>query len=348
MLVSGQSIYVGSSEISKVFQGDDLIWSKGTPPAPVSGDYLTFEILTGGTINWKLNTEFDYTGKTIYYSKNSGATWNAITATTGGTSFNVSSGDKVYFKGENSSYYVQGTECVFSDSTAYFNVSGNILSLIYGDSFSGQTGITEQYTFRRLFQNTNVVSSVNLQLPLNVTKGCYDRMFYNCVLLTAAPVLPATTLADSCYYYMFGGCNLLAATPSLPATTLGLNCYLGMFYDCNHLIVAPSLPATTLADGCYQDMFKGCDRLATAPELLAPVLGIMSYSGMFWDCPNINYVKCLATDRSAYKSTHMFLKNVAEYGTFVKDPSMNDWPIDREGVYDTWGVPEKWTIIDNQ
>lgn len=29
MLVSGQSIYVGSSDISEVYQGSDLIWSKG-------------------------------------------------------------------------------------------------------------------------------------------------------------------------------------------------------------------------------------------------------------------------------------------------------------------------------
>lgn len=345
MLVSGGSIYVGDSAITYVYQGDDLIWPI-VPPTPVSGDYLTFEIISGGTINWYLTGERGVT-KTISYSKNNGVTWNDITATTGGTSFNVSRGERIIFKGTNSDYFCSGYTACFSGSTAYFNLSGNLLSLIYGDEFEQYTEITERFTFRRLFQNTNVVSAASLSLPENVMEGCYYCMFADCVHLTSAPVLPATTLAISCYEGMFDQDILLRTAPALPATTLAGNCYLEMF-QYTGISQAPSLPATTLADGCYQGMFRACPNLTSAPDLPASTLGVLSYSYMFMDCENLNYVKCLATDISAYSSTHMFLKNVAEYGTFVKDPTMNDWPINDEERYDVWGIPSKWTIIDNQ
>jgi hypothetical protein len=68
---------------------------------PYNQQYLTFEILTGGTILWKAAT----TGvtRTISYSVNYGE-WTEITSSTGGTEINVSAGDKVRFKGNNTAY----------------------------------------------------------------------------------------------------------------------------------------------------------------------------------------------------------------------------------------------------
>ena len=337
MLVSGGSIYVGDSAITYVYQGDDLIWPI-VPPTPVSGDYLTFEIISGGTINWYLTGDRGVT-KTISYSKNNGVTWNDITATTGGTSFNVNRGERIIFKGTNSDYFCSGYTACFSGSTAYFNLSGNLLSLIYGDEFEQYTEITERYTFRCLFQSTNVVSTASLSLPENVMGGCYYYMFENCVHLTSAPVLPATTLAASCYENMFGDCTSLTTAPVLPATTLARNCYLEMF-QYTGISQAPSLPATTLADGCYQGMFRACHNLTSAPDLPASTLGTLSYSYMFMDCENLNYVKCLATDISAYYATSDWVNGVASSGTFVKAASMTNWPAGDSGI------PSGWTIIN--
>ena len=55
MLVSGQSIYVGSSSISKVYQGDDLIWPS-TPPTPTpvvtgEGYYYWYKSSTNESID---------------------------------------------------------------------------------------------------------------------------------------------------------------------------------------------------------------------------------------------------------------------------------------------------------
>ena len=65
------------------------------------------------------------------------------------------------------------------------------------------------------------------------------------------------------------------------------------------MTTAPELPATTLAEGCYGYMFYGCT--------------------------NLNHIKCLATDISASNCVANWVDGVAETGTFVKHPDMNDW-----------------------
>ena len=129
---------------------------------------------------------------------------------------------------------------IFS-STGRFDVQGNIMSLLYGDDFKGQTDLTEKEgVFANLFTNLrntcNVVNAKNLALP-------------------------ATTLASGCYYHMFNACPSLTAAPTLPAVTLANGCYSSMFEYCTSLTTAPELPATTLAEGCYAFMFNGCTSL---------------------------------------------------------------------------------------
>ena len=114
-----------------------------------------------------------------------------------------------------------------------------------------------------------------------------------------------TSLDDSTthtFYRLFYNCSGLidASELLLPATTLVSNCYDSMFNACTNLTTAPELPATTLTQSCYHGMFQGCFRLTTAPELPAPTLVSCCYQGMFSRCTSLNYVKCLATDISAY------------------------------------------------
>ena len=196
-------------------------------------DYLTFTILTGGTILWKeFGSGHD---DVIQYSVNDGA-WTPITATTGGTEISVSANDVVRFKGTNTSYGTDKNNYAgLNEGTAYFNIEGNIMSLIYGDNFIGNSTLSGTFNFCEFFKNTKVVSAENLILPsLTLADYCYRAMFSWCTYLTVAPQLPATTLTKGCYYYMFEHCAISEA-PVLLAETLVTECYFHMFDNCANL-----------------------------------------------------------------------------------------------------------------
>ena len=309
-------------------------------------EYLTFNILSAGTINWTAsNTAFT---KTIDYKVNNGE-WASITSNTGETAptITVNSGDKIQFRGNNAQYATYSSFTFsynsFSGSTASFEVEGNIMSLIYGDNFKNNLTISSTYTFASLFRNcTKLVSAKNLILPATtLANDCYSGVFQGCTSLTTAPSLPATTLADYCYSSMFNGCTSLTTVPSvLPATTLAQYCCQYMFQGCTSLTTAPELPATTLADSCYDSMFNNCKSLTTAPELPANRLARDCYDTMFYGCASLNYIKCLATNISARDCTYYWVGNVASTGTFVKSPNMTSWTTGNSGI------PTGWTVQD--
>ena len=148
---------------------------------------------------------------------------------------------------------------------------------------------------------------------------------------------------------LFSGCTNLTSAEnlSLLATTLEYGCYASMFRNCTSLETAPTLPATTLSEWCYNCMFWGCSSLETAPTLPATTLSESCYDSMFSYCYSLNYVKCLATDITAPYCTLDWLTDVATYGTFVKDSSMNvvtsssatnDWKLGSSGVPNYWTV----------
>ena len=202
-----------------------------------SDRYLTFKILSGGTLIWKAA----YTNHTraIEYSKNNG-TWKEVRSTTGGKEIvDVVRGDVIRFRGNNLSYEDSSNYHNYFAATenTVFSVFGNIMSLVYGDNFTDKKTLVSAATFCSLFYDcTGLTSSSNL-------------------------VLPATTLTPRCYMKMFSGCTNMVSSPKLPATTLANNCYEGMFGDCTKLNETPYLYATTLASFCYKEMFKNCDHI---------------------------------------------------------------------------------------
>jgi len=254
------------------------------PNDDYSQDYLTFNVRTGGTIVWKA---FNETIKTIEYSINGGE-WIYITSSSSGESFTVYENDVIRFRGTNSTYASSNTKYSgFDGGTATYDISGNIMSLIYSDGFVGQTTMTDSYNFCSIFKQSKAVSAENL-------------------------ILPAATLTDYCYRAMFS--------------------------KAHELVAAPALPATTLATGCYWYMFEECP-ITTAPELNANTLVKECYGFMFEDCSNLNYIKCLATDRSATNCLQGWVTNVASSGTFVKKEG-ETWPT---GIN---GTPTGWYVVD--
>ena len=212
--------YLVSDVATKYIQGNDY-----------SHNYLTFNVLTSGTIAWK---SIGSVAKEISYRINGGS-WTSITAGSEVT-INVNAEDVVEFKGNNQTYATDKSNYSgFDGGTASFIISGNIMSLIYGDNFVGQTTMEGTYNFCSLFKQSKAVSAENLILPaLTLTADCYRAMFSLCETLRNAPALPATTLATECYWYMFECCAITKA-PDLLATNLVSKCYGHMFVGCSNL-----------------------------------------------------------------------------------------------------------------
>lgn len=208
---------------------DDIILQ--IDPDYYKKQYLTFEILSSGVINWGADNT-----STFQYSKNGGE-WTSLAPN--GT-ISVVNNDKVRFKGTGNPIpgYINPTQIFgFRGTTCSYNVYGNIMSLLGGDSFQNITTFPANNWFHQLFMSTSVIDASNL-------------------------ILPATTLTESCYSNMFNGCTSLIAAPELPATSLGQDCYQAMFYGCTSLTTAPELLATeNFANHCYRWMFTNCANL---------------------------------------------------------------------------------------
>lgn len=339
------------------------------PPTPTgySGQYLTIESTKDDNRIVLYTTMEEFT---VSASTDNGQTWSAVTAYNGNntTIATLNTGDKVLLKGLNDRYHstLNSTHSWFI-TTKQYNIYGNIMSLVYGDNFTGQTTVFDN-AFYQIFYTSLVVDASNLILPattlgkscyremfkgcgkllaapelpaMTMEEACYKDMFYNCSGLTTAPELPATTLAQSCYQYMFYGCkNITSVQQILPATSIPANAYAYMFDGCRNITTAPELPATTLGDSCYSFMFMGCSGLTTAPVLSATTLASNCYQYMFYNCTSLNYIKCLATDISASNCTKDWVSGVASSGTFVKNSSMTGWS------RNTSGIPSNWTVQD--
>ena len=239
------NIYLGSTPVKKVYMGTKLIWSK---TFDYSNEYFTIESLEDN--NQIGIVDSDRPSISISRDKQ---TWTTVTPNAAPTYFiTLNTGEKVYIKGSNNAYYDSSwsTEGYFT-SSGQFNVSGNIMSLIYADDFKNKTTLQSSNTFDNLFCNANkLISAEHL-------------------------VLPATTLADSCYENMFNYCTSLTKAPELPATTLTVRCYAQMFNGCSSLTKAPELPATTLSDWGYYFMFAGCSSLNYIKMLATDVSAIL-------------------------------------------------------------------------
>ena len=266
---------------------------------------LSFEAIADGTVTFNTGG----TSKPVQYSKNLVA-WTDYT-----DAISLSAGEKVSFRGSNSSY--EG--CTFSCSSDCY-LYGNIMSLVTDytfceNAFSENRTLTGEKAFQGLFQgNTHIKSHASkpLELPaLDLTEACYMSMFSGCTGLTTAPELNATSLANSCYRGMFSGCTGLTTAPKLIATTLESSCYKEMFSGCTGLTKVPALPAPTLVSNCYEDMFSGCISL--------------------------NSITCLATTPAG--ATASWLENVALTGTFIT-PSPGNWSSGSSGIPSGWTTSE--------
>lgn len=345
---------------------------------------LTFEVLSND-YDWGINLFYvqdqGLVDAGIEYSLDMGKTWTKITQAGQGP-LPLPVGGTVQFRANAQTGPEDGFAWIRGSYGMNFKVYGNIMSMIYGSGFTGQTEFQSEFdSFGGFFrpdpehssENIGLIDATNLVLPAKtLNTGCYEGMFRECINLTGTPGLPATTLADGCYRQMFFDCTSLTDAPELPATRLTDNCYEQMFRRCTSLTGVPELNATALAQGCYDSMFLSCTTLTQAPELPATVLANWCYHGMFEFCTNLengpsvlpaeilvyncysnmfqgcsklNHMKCLATDYSAESCINWFLNATANTGVFEKKAGVV-WP---EPGYDPnigYWIPSGWTVVD--
>ena len=281
--------------------------------SPKVNQYLTFVPREDSVFSINGATGTGVYSDSYAYSLDSGTTWSILQP--GEETPIIHSGETIMWK-ENSivSTVYPTFNCVYGS----FDVEGNIMSLVYGDNFSGQTTLG-YIAFIGLFSNcTTLVNANQMALPALKTsvsyayesmfKGCtslltapylpatklsfrcYRFMFQGCTSLISVPDIPAMELAGGCCEYMFSGCTSLTKAPNLPALSAATSCYGGMFQGCTSLTKVPSqLPATTLLDYCYQYMFQGCTSLKNVPSNFLPAqnLRVMCYYYMFQGCTSL-------------------------------------------------------------
>lgn len=211
----------------------------------------TFEVLSGGVIELVAYMN-DYS---LLYSKDGGNTWTEHLAGFNRTTIPVNAGESIIFKRDGLCGHLYqtshgSTTCSIghrftSGTTAVFNISGNLLSMRYGDNFRNVT-VLEEPVFYWMFNGCTGVNDVS-----HVS-------------------LPATTLFRNCYDSLFRGSRTVRA-PKLPATEgLPGQGYMAMFADCPNLVEAPELPALSMERGnnCYTGMFENCPSLTYIKCLL--------------------------------------------------------------------------------
>ena len=358
-----------SHSLDKLYYNEHLVWQK-LPPHDYSQDYFTIESRED---NNSITLVANGTPLSIrlYYSTDDGTTWSSYSEASS-KQWVLNTGDKILFKANEYRYYKTSNDYWSFTGTKTHKVYGNIMSLLYGDNFIGQTSFPPDstylsiYNFGSLFKNdAYLLDASNLILyATTLTDCCYHSMFANCTSLAKAPALPATTLTEGCYGVMFGGCSSLTKAPALPATTLAKLCYNSMFMNCTSLTEAPELQATTLAEKCYSLMFVNCSSLITAPVLPATNLVIECYREMFWacsslteapelkattlaekcyyhmfrNCTSLKKIVCLATNISATQCVTGWVDGVYATGDFYKAASMSSW------TTGTDGIPSGWTV----
>ena len=209
---------LGDTQPLSAYLGDTLVWPDGTPPSPYAGQYLTFIAQEAGTFKFSGST----TANTLQYSLDSGTTWTTLPHNT--NSPTVQSGSSIIWKGSN--LRINSGIGNFR-SSGKFEAQGNIMSLIYGDSFTGQTSLSGK-------------------------PSVFQALFAECSGITSAEnlILPATTLGEHCYVYMFAICENLTKAPELPAQILKAGCYLQMFYVCTSLNYIKCLATDISATNC--------------------------------------------------------------------------------------------------
>ena len=194
--------YVGSNQVSAVYLGSTLIWPT-TPPQPhdYSQDYLT--IYTNGLFQPLGDITFTNrsTSGTLYYDEGDN-NWRQLNGTISTVHPLIRLKGNLIPGAHQDPYFLTDYGIGRLDilSSHDCNICGNIMSLLYGDNFVGQTSLLGyDYVFTRLFyNNSDIISAENLVFPNDTSIGCYYQMFAHCTNLNYIKCLATDISATNC------------------------------------------------------------------------------------------------------------------------------------------------------
>lgn len=212
-------------------------------PYTPQGNYLTLQALNNGT-----TITFDNkASKEVQYRVNNG-NWTLLAAAgASGTTTSLNAGDKVYLRGDNTTYENSGEQDSKISCSDPCYVYGNFMSLTDNDGFSSATELTGNSAFCNLFAGNT-----------NIRNHPYKDM-----------VLPATTLTKYCYYGMFRNCTGLSRSPIMADATASLpgktKCYDEMFIRCSgiYYVTCYSSPADFTYFGSWLNYVQSKGTLVT-------------------------------------------------------------------------------------
>lgn len=280
-------------------------------------DYLTMDILEDGYVKiWGY-----IQNPTPYEYSLNGGDW--ITAS--GQSFEVKAGDKVRIKGtmggrcnpidcedcppECLPPYSSDTEqhLILNDpldlygTYVRYNLYGNVLSLKYGDAFTGTTGSDDDIEIAYSFYGTNVLDASGLLLPEKRFCAAYAFAYSH---ITDLPEIPSVA-GD--LKYMFANSWIENADIKLAPSNQDY-LYYGMFKDCIYLIGNPEIDINNVMPSGCTEMFMGCRNLTGVTVEIRGIVSEMGLSDMFNGCSSLESIggSLNITDIGYYGCESMF------------------------------------------
>ena len=180
---------------------------------------------------------------------------------------------KVYLKGYGVVGFRGGWKTMTFGEGDKVTISGNIISLIWPDSYTSHNEFTQENTFRYCFKGcTQLVDATNLIIPItNSLGGDYEGMFEGCINLESGPnmMLPCKVMKESACKRMFYGCSKLRN---------------GLKHE-----------FTSLEKDSCKEMYTGCESLAGAGTFNLESIGDSGMEACFKDCKSLTYIQLTFT-----------------------------------------------------
>lgn len=257
-----------------------LMMTKGNSSIP---NYLCFTALEDGNFIFAIGPELTTSDLSyIAYSKDGRnfTTVNNVDSERIEVSFSVNNGDKVYLKGIATRTH-NGNGGIYIQLDYSYNLSGNILSLLYGDSFENYNNVdfsvaSRANLFRGLFDNTKVIDASELLIPITgVYSYAFSSMFSGCSSMILPPKkIPVAKVNQYALQYMFDGCTSMTTMPDLssianPTFRPTIGGFRYMFRNCSSMKYFTEIPyvfgGRSGENGSYSYMFYGCTSLEASP-----------------------------------------------------------------------------------
>lgn len=288
-------------------------------------------------------TTVDDNGSTYAFSKSGleysidGGEWTTLAANT--KTQNVPKDSNIRFRGH---LIPNGSEGIGTfSSSGKFDAEGELITLLYGEYYVGQTTKFNYYMFNGLFMNSNVVDATNLVIPNAMRDYYYYRIFMKCKSLTSAPSLPFSQVGYYSFSNMFSGCTSLT---TIQPMTIGSNSEGSMYYmfnNCQSLVDASMITITSEEYRSCYNMFNICKNLKKSPIIKGDMTS-SSCERMFYGCSNLSEVTYLGATSPSSSYSRNWMQNVAATGTFYMS---QDATWDSTVTRDANGIPAGWTIV---